>query len=505
MPMNVQHEPLDDSGLVVIPESTRSAFEKRGYSTEVLPVPAAERTWGVRDYISVWMGPIHNILSYFTVVGFFAFGLSAVQVVAAIFTAAAIVSIGYILNGHAAARYGVPFAMQLRNTFGVRGALLPTILRGLIAGCVFFGVATIASARALDIVLAQIIPGYLEIGGGASVLGLAVPTLISYIIMWIVTVGLFLGGMAFIDRFSKWASPAVYVLIVIGVVIAVGNVGSVGDVFSYDPVDTPVTPLVFIMCVSMLVSNWAGPIVNISDLTRNARHVKAPMIGFPIGLLVSYALFALTTVAFMASLETLGDVDPNNPTIFVDAINSIGNPVIVVLLLLAMNIGQTAFVVFGNMLPSGLQMTAQLPRYFNVKTGGLLAAVIGTAILPWKFVENTDALFFFYSFIGSMFGPIAGIMMASYWFERRRQLSLEDIYVAPGELGSYPGGVNKMALMILGISFLVTMSGKLFTDIPFLVTINDLAFFSGLTIGFFGYIAGCHVWSPRSDRVLDLH
>ncbi len=105
-----------------------------------------------------------------------------------------------------------------------------------------------------------------------------------------------------------------------------------------------------------------------------------------------------------------------------------------------------------------------------------------------KFVENTAALFFFYSFIGSMFGPIAGIMLASYWFERRR-LDLAEIYVAPGDPGRYPGGINMVALGILIVSFIITMSGKLFTTVPVLVTINNLAFFSGLIIGFFAYLA----------------
>jgi len=133
-------------------------------------------------------------------------------------------------------------------------------------------------------------------------------------------------------------------------------------------------------------------------------------------------------------------------------------------------------------------MTAQFPKVFSVLTGGLLAAVVGTLILPWKFVENTTALFFFYSFIGSMFGPIAGIMLASYYFERRRRLDLDSIYVAPGAPGRYPGGINMRAVAVLIVSFIITMSGKFLTGVSVLVTINNLAFFSGLVIGFVGYL-----------------
>ncbi|MCG6566752.1 cytosine permease [Tessaracoccus sp. ZS01] len=481
---------VDAADAVDISDETFAEYASRGYSEEVLPVRRKDRTWGIRNFAMVWMGPIHNILSYFTVVGFFAFGLSAWQVIGAIMTAAVIVSIGYVLNGHAAAKYGVPFAMLIRDTFGVKGAVFPALLRGLIAGCVFFGLTTVSSAQALDVVFERLFPGFLNLGGGADVLGLPIPTLISYVVMWVVTVVLYLAGQKFIGKFSDWASPAVWILMVVGVIIAISNAGGVGDVLALDPITEPVTVVGFVTCVSMLVSNWAGPIVNIADISRTAANQRAPRLGFPIGMIVSYILFAIVTVSFMASLYAVsgGEIDVNKPTVFVDAINSIGNPFIVILLILAMNVGATAFVVFGNMLPSGLQMTAQLPKWFTVKTGGLLAAVVGTLILPWQFVENTTMLYLFYSFIGSMFGPIAGIMLASYYLERKRVLNLDHIYTAPGADGGYPGGVNWRAIGVLVVSFVVTMSGKLFSGVELLATINNWAFFCGLIIGFVGYL-----------------
>jgi allantoin permease len=483
--------PAEASGLAVLTEAERAGFSSRGYSDEVLPIPPTQRPWGTKNFITVWMGPIHNILSYFTVVGFFALGLNALQVVGAILIAAVIVSIGYVLNGRAAARYGIPFAMQIRDTFGVKGAIVPAMIRGLIAGFVFFGLTTISSAQALDIVFDRIFPGYLQLGGGTTLLGLAIPTAISYLIMAVITVVLYLAGQKFIDKFSNWASPAVWVLMVIGLFLAVSNAGGLGNVLSYHPVSsTPVTVVGFITCVSMLVSNWAGPIVNIGDLTRNAKSTSDPVRGFPIGMLVSYLLFAAVTIGFMASLSAVsgGAIDVNKPTIFVDAINSIGNPFVVILLILAMNVGATAFVVFGNMLPSGLQLTAQFPKLFSVKTGGLVAAVVGTLILPWQFVQNTTMLYLFYSFIGSMFGPIAGIMLASYYFERRQQLDLNTIYAEPGTDGGHPGGVNWRAVGVLIVSFVITMAGKALPGVALLATINSWAFFCGLAIGFVGYL-----------------
>ncbi len=488
------------AGLVDPGAETVAEYGRRGYADDVLPIRPGDRTWKTPQFVTVWMGPIHNILSYFTVVGFFALGLSAWQVVAAILTAAVIVSTGYVLNGQAAAKYGIPFAMQLRDAFGTRGALVPTAIRGIIAGFVFFGITTVSSAQAFDVVFDTIIPGYANIGDGQTFLGLGIPTLISYLITWVITVALFLTGQKFLGKFSTWANPAVYVLVVVAVVLAVRNAGGLGDVMAFAPVDVDVTPLAFITCVSMLVSNWAGPIVNTGDYARNAATRRAPAVGFPVGVIGSYLLFSVVTVALMASLQALtgGSFDINRPTIFIDAINSIGNPVVVVLLILAMNVGAIAFVVFGNMLPAGLQLRAQLPKLFTVKGGALLAAVVGTLILPWKFVENTSMLYLFYSFIGSMFGPIAGIMLASYFVERRRRLNLDGIYEDPQGPKVLPA-YNWRALSVLAASFVITMSGTVLTNVEFLVQVKNLAFFSGLIIGFVGYVAllGTRTKSPR--------
>ncbi|MDL9980584.1 cytosine permease [Microbacterium sp. ASV49] len=481
---------LDADGIVDIPDAELERLTAEGYPAEVLPLAKSGRTWKTRDYITVWMGPVHNLLSYFTVVGFFALGLSAWQVVGAIMISAVIVSAGYVLNGVSAARYGVPFAMLLRDVFGIKGAVIPAYVRGLVAGFVFFGLTTTSTAQALDVVFEQIWPGYRNFAGRAEFLGLPIPTLISFLIMLTITIALYLGGQKFLGKFSNWSSPAVYVLAVIAVVLALVNAGGFQKAFEFHPVDTPVTPIIFIACVSALVSNWAGPIVNISDYSRNAKAARYPAIGFPVGMIVSYILFAVVTVSFMASLNatTGGKFDINNPAVFVDAIGSIGNPFVIVLLILAFNTGATAFCVFGNMLPSGLQLTASLPKVFTVKTGGLVAAALGTLMLPWLFVKSTGILFLFYGFIGSMFGPIAGLMLAHFFFTRRGRLRLEDMYTAAGSHGLYRRGINTKAVVILIVSFVVTMAGAFTPEIAWLHTINQFAFFVGLIIGFVGYL-----------------
>lgn len=471
-----------------------------GYAADILPKTPEQRDWGTFHYIAVWMGAVHNLMSYMTVAGFFVLGLSVPQVLWAVMIAAMIVSGGYVLNGYAGAKYGIGYSMLLRSSFGVKGSVIPALCRGLIAGVVFFGTKTIIGAQSFNVIFTKIFPGYMDMVPGFEFLGLDFPTMLSYIILWVITVGLFLGGMKILSLFSKWSSPIIYIFIVGTAIWAIGVAGGFGPIFSYVPAKPMESPLVFIACVSALVSNWGGPIVNIADLTQRAKTAKAPMLGLPIGMIASYILFAITCVGLMVGTQVAFGLTDFN---VIAAIDQMGNPIAVIILLLALNIGSTSYVVFGNLLPSGLQMTALLPKLFNVKTAAIVTAILGTVILPWKLVNGTSALYLFYSFIGSMYGPITGIMLVSFFVERKKKLDLSTIYVKPGDNGEYKSGYNLVACIVLIVSFLITLSGSFLPNVPVLAMISKSAFISGLVISGVFY-ALCYKWNkPSANNMND--
>ncbi|MEH7452596.1 cytosine permease [Gottfriedia acidiceleris] len=464
--------------------SDHEIYKSYGYSEELLPKLPNQRDWGMSNYITVWMGAVHNIMSYMTVAGFFVLGLNTKQVILAVLLSAIIVATLYCLNGYAASKYGMPFTMLLRDTFGEKGAIIPALCRGLIAGIVFFGTTTVVGAESLNVIFARFIPNYMTIGGNFNLLGLTVPTMISYVILWAVTVLLFLGGMNVLNKFGSWSSPIVYIFIIGAAVWAINMAGGFGPIFDYVPKHPTSSPLVFIACVSALVSNWAGPIVNISDFTHRTKSPKDFIIGLPLGFILSYILFAITCVSLIAGTEiAFGEPIFN----IVHAIDKIENTFSVLVLILALNVGAIAFVVFANLLPSGLQMTALFPKVFTVKSAGILTAIIGTLILPWKLVSSPATLFYFYSFIGSIFGPITGIMLSNFYIHRKRQMNLDHIYIPNGSNGGYKNGYNASAMIVLAISFILPMSGAFLKNIPFLVKMNEFAFFSGLIVSFILY------------------
>jgi allantoin permease len=303
--------------------------------------------------------------------------------------------------------------------------------------------------------------------------------------------------MNILSVFSKYSSPVVYIFIIGAAIWAIWIGGGIGPILDYVPAKPMENGLVFIACVSALVSNWAGPIVNIADLTQRAKTPRAPMIGLPIGMIVSYVLFAITCIGLIVGTEIAFGKPIFN---IVDAIGKIENPFAVIVLILALNVGATGFVVFGTLLPAGLQMTALLQKWFTVKSAGIWTAVIGTLILPWKLVSSTETLYLFYSFIGSMYGPIAGIMLSSYYIERKRRLNLSSMYVKPGENGEYSNGYNVVACTVMAISFILPMSGAFLKNVPLLSTLNQFAFFSGLILSFVLYTL-CHRMNKPNGSV----
>lgn len=120
-------------------EHQRDLYQQSGYSDDLLPKTAEQRNWKTFNYFTLWMGSVHNVPNYVMVGGFFILGLSTFSIMLAIIISALFIALVMVMNGAAGSKYGVPFAMILRGSYGVRGALFPGLLRGGIAAIMWFG------------------------------------------------------------------------------------------------------------------------------------------------------------------------------------------------------------------------------------------------------------------------------------------------------------------------------------------------------------------------------
>ena len=139
------------------PISARSA-DPSLFNADLAPVPLEKRTWKVYDYASLWVAMSVCIPTYMLASGLIAGGMNWWQAVGTILLGNLIVLVPMLLNAHAGTKYGIPFPVLVRASFGVRGANLPALLRALVA-CGWFGIQTWIGGQAIASMLRVVWPG----------------------------------------------------------------------------------------------------------------------------------------------------------------------------------------------------------------------------------------------------------------------------------------------------------------------------------------------------------
>src|ERR1700731_4587391 len=127
------------------------------YNLDLRPIPPEERTWGTYNYASLWVAMSVCIPTYMLASGLIAGGMNWLQAILTILLGNLIVLVPMLLNAHAGTRYGIPFPVFVRASFGVRGANVPALLRALVA-CGWFGIQTWIGGQAIFAMLSILYP-----------------------------------------------------------------------------------------------------------------------------------------------------------------------------------------------------------------------------------------------------------------------------------------------------------------------------------------------------------
>src|SRR5438270_9609009 len=110
-------------------------------NNDLKPTTEAERTWRWYHFAALWIGMVMCIPAYTLAASLIESGMSWGQAVGTVFLGNAIVLVPMLLIGHAGAKYGIPYAVLARASFGTVGARLPALLRALVA-CGWYGIQT---------------------------------------------------------------------------------------------------------------------------------------------------------------------------------------------------------------------------------------------------------------------------------------------------------------------------------------------------------------------------
>ncbi|WP_053365757.1 allantoin permease [Bacillus sp. FJAT-27245] len=459
----------------------REQLKTKGFSEDILPTKPEDKNWNFGNYASIWMGSVHNIPNYIAVGGLFAIGMSVGQVFAVIMCASIILATAMVLNGHAGSKYGLPFSMLLRLSYGTKGAIFPGVLRGVIAAIMWFGFQTYAGSQALSILIGKLWPTYLTLGGDWNLLGLSLPALISFLLFWLMNVALIFGGMKLLGKFSTFLSPLVYIVFGGMAIWAIKLAGGIGPILAYTGAGVSGNKVIaFLAAVTALIAAWAAPIVNVSDFTRLARSTKDQAIGQTVGLVVTYLLFATASISIIVGSEiafgtpiwNVLDVVAKFDSTFAIAIS------VLTLLLTTLSVNVT-----GNIVPAGYQLASLFPKKLTFKSGAMIAAVIGILVMPWKLMENATSIFTFLNIVGGLLAPIAGVMLAQYFVISKTEIDLEELYSNNGKY-NYTNGFNVNALITSSVAGVLCLIGNI---VPFLKPLYDISWIVGIISAFILY------------------
>ena len=137
------------------------------YNEDLAPIPLSRRTWGTYNYAALWVAMSVNIPTYMLASGMIAGGMNWKQAVFTVFLGNVLVLVPMLLNAHAGARYGIPFPVFARSSFGVLGANIPAILRALVA-CGWFGIQTWIGGQAISAMIGAAFPAWKDFSRAAG-------------------------------------------------------------------------------------------------------------------------------------------------------------------------------------------------------------------------------------------------------------------------------------------------------------------------------------------------
>jgi NCS1 family nucleobase:cation symporter-1 len=427
------------------------ARESSLYNEDLAPTGPEDRTWTTYNIAALWIGMAIVITTYTLASTLMASGMNWWQALLTISLGNIIVLIPMLLNAHAGTKYGVPFPVFVRSSFGVRGANFAAIARALVA-CGWFGIQTWLGGAALDALVSAAWGGWADITGH---------TFIAYIVFWAIQVVIILTGIEGVKYFESFAAP---LLLAGGAALLIWGFtagGGVGNVFQRSAeLQAGQAPFwaLFPAALAANVGYWITLSLNIPDFTRYAKTQRSQVIGQAIGLPLTMTAFSFVGIAVTAATIVVFGEAIWNPVELVTMLTG-DIPALLILAMFVIAIAQISTNMAANVVSPSFDFSNLAPKYISFRTGGMITAIIGIISFPWVLLETAGAYIFTWLVgYGSLLGAIGAVMIADYWIVRRRQLSLADLYKYDGHY-AYSGGWNWRAIAAVAIGVIPVLPG----------------------------------------------
>jgi NCS1 family nucleobase:cation symporter-1 len=374
--------------------------------------------------------------------------------------------------------------------FGVKGANIPAIIRGLIA-VAWYGIQTYLASAALNVAVLKLFPGLMPYADVQQhgFLGLSVLGWFSFLVLWVVQAAVFWTGMESIRRFIDFCGPAVYVVMFLlaGYLIYRAGWGAIdlnlGDVRHSGLDAVPV----MLGAIALVVSYFSGPMLNFGDFSRYGKSFAAVKRGNLLGLPVNFLVFSLLVVITASLTVPLFGELITDPVATVARIDS---TTAILLGALTFTIATIGINIVANFISPAFDFSNVSPQKISWRAGGMIAAVGSVLITPWNLYNSPEIIHYTLEVLGAFIGPLFGVLIAGYYLVGKQKVSVDDLFTMSTS-GRYwfRGGYNPPAIIATAVGAVVAVIPVLWSGGPGMSTIAQYSWFIGMALGLAVYTA----------------
>src|SRR4051794_22972719 len=435
-------------GMAAIPDSPLR-------NGDLAPTTPERRTWGTYNLAALWIGLSIVITTYTLASGLIAAGMTWWQGLLTVSLGNLIVLIPILLNSHAGTKYGIPFPVLVRSSFGIRGANVAAMARALVA-CGWFGIQTWIGALALDTLMTTLWSGWSDVTAHKA---------IAFGVFWLVQVAIILRGIEGIKFLESWAAPLLLASSLALLIWAFSEGGGIGNVFSASSKLISGDQGFWVLFGPGLAANvgyWITLSMNIPDFTRYARDQRSQIVGQSIAMPLTMTGFSFSGIAVTAATVVVYGEAIWDPVTLVARLLD-GLPLLLAFAMVIVVIAQVSTNMTANVVSPSFDFSNLSPRQISFRTGGLITACIGIVSFPWKLYEDAGAYIFTWLVgYGSLLAAFGAVMITDYWVLRRTRLDVAELY-RPGAGGRYwfSHGFHVRALVAVAIGVIPVIPGFL--------------------------------------------
>jgi len=441
------------------------APDPRLYNSDLAPTEPDRRTWTTYNYIALWFSMSMEVTTYMLAASLIAGGMNWKQAVGTILLGNLIVLIPMLLNAHAGAKYGIPFPVFVRASFGPLGANIPAMLRAIVA-CGWFGIQSWIGGTAIAQMVHVLAP---------RTEGMAGVTWVCFLGFWLLNMIVVWRGVESIRFLQSYSVPFMLVMSALLLVFMLRKAGGFGPMLSAPDhfVSRHDFWKFFFPSLTAMVGYWATLSLNIPDFTRYAKNQGSQIWGQAFGLPVAMVLYSFLGIAVTSASTVVFGKPVWSP---VELLGMFHQPLLAFLGLIALLVATLNVNIGANVVGPSNDISNLAPKYISFRMGGLITGFLGLAMCPWYWL-STFGNYIFGWLVGysGLLGPVAGIMVADYFLVRHTRLDSYSLY-RRGGIYEYSKGFNPRAIVALVIGVGAALVGRFVNEVAFLY---DYAWFVG--------------------------